>query len=201
MAAQALLVSLAWIGAVSAGSRLTVSATLVFTAVGAALPITLVGAVVPDLDEPRSHVYRWFRPFVAACSALYVFVLLFSSHRTVSEVIGRQVRTKSPEYLAGIATVCLALLICIGPYRLIARLLSKTPHRGLFHQLPTGLTVALVLYPESVLFLAALDAPRPPVVAAIFAVAFLVGFVSHLAADRLLLRRRTYIGKTLDDAF
>jgi uncharacterized membrane protein len=202
VAAQAILVVLASVGILAdLESYLTVSSTLILSAVGVALPITLVGAVIPDLDESNSRVYRWFRPFVAVCVALYVFVLLYSSREMVIAGIQRYIRPASPDYLAGITTVSLAGLLSIAAYRFVTRLLDKLTHRQLFHQLPTGIFAGTVLYAEFVPFLAAVDAPRPPVTAVLFAAAFFVGFVSHLAADGLLLRRQTYIGKVLDEKF
>lgn len=186
---------------VGVGSLHTGSLTLLIPTVGMALPVTLLGAVIPDLDEPQSHVYRWFRPFAAVCAALYVFVFLYTARDSVIWRTQQHLQTATPGYLAGVATTSTAVLTCILVYRLLSRLVENLPHRGLFHQLPTGITAGVVLYPEFIALLAAIGAPSPSVIAAVFATAFVVGFVSHLGADGLLLRRQTYIGKTLDEAF
>lgn len=200
VAAQAFLIAFACVGILAGFEGLApVSPAFIFSAVGLALPITMFGAVMPDLDEPNSHVYRWFRPFAAQCAAFYVFILLYSSRGMLIVAIRIYIRTASSGYLAGLATMSLAVLTYIVSYRIITRLLDKLTHRNLFHQLPTGLCAGLVLYAEFVPFLMAVNAPRPSVTASVFTVAFLLGCISHLAADGLLLRRQTYIGKNLDE--
>jgi hypothetical protein len=172
-----------------------------FAAIGTAFAITQFGAIMPDLDESNSHVYRWFRPFVAVCAALYVFILLFSSRRMMIAVVQRYVQKLAPGYLTGIVTVSLVILTYHIMYRVTTRLLGKLIHRNRFHQLPMGVINTLVLYAEFVLFLVPINAPRQLMTAAIFATAFLTGLVSHRGADGLLLRRKTYICKHLDDSF
>jgi len=202
VAAQAILIAITSLGVlVGLESVLPLSTTLTLSALGTAFPLTLIGAVIPDLDESNSHVYRWFRPFVAMCAALYVSILLYSSRTMLISMVQRHVGTASPGYLAGVTATSLAVLIYTASYRFITRVLGKLTHRHLFHQLPTGLTAGTVLYAEFVLFLMTVDAPRPPEIGAVLAMSFLAGFVSHLAADGLLLRRQTYVGKTLDETF
>lgn len=176
-------------------------ATLVLSAVAIALPITLVGSVIPDLDEPNSHVYRWFCPLAAVCTGSYVFISLYSARGYMIQLAEIYVPTTIPRYFAGIATVTIAGVACLLSYSLTTRLLNNLTHRGLLHQFPTGITVTVVLYIEFVALLSAINISRPLTVSAIFALAFLTGFISHLGADGLLLRRRTYIGKYIDDRY
>ena len=50
------------------------------------------------------------------------------------------------------------------------------------------------------MLLAIAGAPHPLLIPGVVAVSFLVGFCSHLYADRLLCERRVYIGRSLDEA-
>jgi len=186
---------------VGVGSALSETDPLVLRTVGIALPVTLAGAVTPDLDEPRSRPYRQFRPFVAVMSTVFILSVVNGHHHRVVELVEMSLRVTNPAFVAGEVTVICGLLAGVGSYYAVSPLLRKPTHRDLLHQLPTGTVIALVLYPLFVTVLTSMAIPRPLVIARVLASAFLVGFVSHLAGDGLLLRRQTYIGKILDEKF
>ncbi|WP_336339504.1 hypothetical protein [Haloarcula brevis] len=173
---------------------------VILGAAGGSLPATLIGAAAPDLDEPNSKPYRYFLPTVTWLVIGVSFVVLHVNLRHLVTLTNRFVSSPLAGPLAGEAAVVLPLLLGCGTYLLLPELLQKMDHRGLCHQIPTGVVVSVGLYSAGVTLLAAARAPYPLLVSGVFAGSFLIGFCSHLYADGLLRERRVYIGQSLDQA-
>lgn len=167
-------------------------------AAGASLPITLVGAAVPDLDEPNSKPYRYFRPAMTGLVAGCAFIVLHANLRYLVTLTERITPSPLAGPLAGELAVTCSLLLGATTYVLVPELLQRTEHRGICHQLPSGLVVSIVLYAVGVLLLAAARVPYPLLIPAVFSLSFFIGFCSHLYVDGLLRERRVYIGRSLD---
>lgn len=169
-------------------------------AAGVSLPVTLLGAAVPDLDEPNSKPYRYFRPTVAWLVTGVAFIILHANLGYLVTFTDRLISSPLAGPLAGEAAVTFPLLLGLSTYVLIPEILQKMDHRGLSHQLPTGVVVSIAIYGGGVTLFVAAGAPYPLVVTGVFAMSFFIGFCSHLYADGLLRERRVYIGRSLDDA-
>jgi len=172
---------------------------IVVVAAGGALPATLLGATSPDLDHPCSIPHRRVRLLTTALvTGATAFVLHARSSALIS-LVAHSPLALPPTFLAGELAVVVVGAAATATYLYVPSLLAKPAHRGLFHQLPTGIVAATVLYGGCVFTLVSTGGPAPFVVSGVLAGAFVAGFLSHLAADRLLSRRQTYLGQTLDD--
>lgn len=181
-------------------ARTSLPAVVLVASAGGSVPLTAVGAAAPDLDTPNSKPYRYFRPAMTWSVIGVTFVVLQTNLRYLVTFTDRFISSPLAGPLAGEAAVTFPLLLGGSTYVLIPELLQKTDHRGLCHQIPTGVVVSIVIYGIGVTLLAAAEAPYPLLVPGVFAVSFLIGFCSHLYADGLLRERRVYIGRSLDAA-
>lgn len=172
---------------------------MVTAAAGVAFPLTLLGAITPDLDEPNSRAYRLLRPAVGVVVGAVAFVFLHAVRTHVIAIVEWLLETRAAAFIAGELTITLAMAAAWAVYKTVPAFFQRFEHRGSFHQLPTGLTLSLVMYGGCRAILAVLGAPGPTLIGAVLAVAYLLGFASHLAADGLLSERRVYIGQYLDE--
>lgn len=190
---------------IAAGAHLAGSpAPALLAASAPALPFALAGAAFPDLDAKQSIPFRHFRLAVATLTAVVVGAALYAGRSVlVTLAVALPVQTP-PEFVAG---VVYALLV-VGSARIIYGFLYvyNPPHRGVLHQLPSGIVATLVLFALCAWFAVSLSLPSPARIATLLAGGFFVGFLSHLFVDRdphegrsLLLVRRTYVGKRLDE--
>jgi len=175
---------------------------LAFAAAGAAFPFTVAGAAFPDVDSRRSVPFRRFRVGAALLTGAVAGALL-NRGRTGLITVAGWFPVTDPRFLAGIWVGGAAVGVGALTFLFVDEVLP--PHRGHLHQLPTGVAATAILFSLLSLGTVTAGVPRPILVAGVAASGFLVGFGSHLIADRdprtgerLLLRRRTYVGRTLD---
>jgi hypothetical protein len=162
-------------------------------AVAGCLPVTLVGAVVPDVDHHASIPARLVRRYGPGVVAGGLSLVLYVNRRTLVAFCGALPVDVAPAYLAGLATVGGAVVGYYGTDHLLPYL--RPPHRGTIHRVPVLLVTAGGVGVCALVASVALSAPRP--VAAVVAVAaagtFLAGGLSHLYRDGMLGERKTYL--------
>jgi hypothetical protein len=181
-------------------TRVGLPPVVVIGAAGGSLPMTLVGAAVPDLDEPSSKPYRYFGPVMTGLVTSGAFILLHANLRYLVTLADRLIPSPLAGPIAGEIALGAPLVLGVVTYRLIPELLQKMDHRELCHQIPTGVVASIAIYASGVTLLAVAGAPHPLLISGVFAVSFFIGFCSHLYADGLLRERRVYIGRSLDEA-
>lgn len=172
---------------------------LAIAVAGVSLPFTLIGAVFPDMDETSSRVYQVFPTAAAFFVGLLTLVLLHLAKPAVVALTEAVFLVSAPAFVAGELALVLSAAMAAVTYTIAPVLLKRPTHREFLHQLPTGVCVTLLVYGLLVTIGVLAQHSAPLEVAGVCAGSFFVGFCSHLAADRLLFRRQTYIGQHLDD--
>lgn len=169
-----------------------------------ALPFTLVGAMFPDLDAKRSIPFRHFRRGVAIFTAAVVAAVLYVNRDLLVLAGDLLPLTTTATFVGGVIYGVLVIFIGWVVFRFLY--VYNPPHRGVLHQLPSGLVVAAVLFALASWVAVSFSIPQPATAAALVTLGFLVGYLSHLFVDTdpreeksLLLLRRTYVGERLDE--
>jgi len=198
LASQVIVVAIAGVAAALAGTPERIA----FAAAGAAFPFTVAGAAFPDVDSRSSIPFRRFRLGAAILTGAIAAVLL-SRGRPMLVTAAEALPVTRPAFVAGAWVGVAVTGAALATYLFVTEVLP--PHRAHLHQLPTGIVATVTIF--SLLSLGAVGAgvPSPIPAAALASAGFLVGFASHLVADRdprtgrrLLFRRKTYVGDTLD---
>ena len=149
---------------------------LVVVATTIGLPVTVAGAVFPDIDHHASRPYqlaeRWLPILVAGLAGVAVGMQLDHLY----SLIGLVTLGDHRFFVAGVAYACLVWLILIGMRRLVP--ICRPRHRTVTHRVVTGLGVAGLIAGGGVTVTAA-------IVGTIWALCFLSGFLSHLYYDGL----------------
>jgi|AntRauMinimDraft_4_1070384.scaffolds.fasta_scaffold00723_7 membrane-bound metal-dependent hydrolase YbcI (DUF457 family) len=148
----------------------------------AALPLTLAGALFPDLDHPSSLSYRYGKRYLPLLFAAVALVVGLRYRGAVAETVAPRA-AGTGAFLSGVVVASMAWAALTGTRWLLPRL--RPPHRTVTHRLPAGLVAALCVG----VFLALLTGEADPAgfdVELIGSGAFLAGFISHLAADDML---------------
>lgn len=155
-----------------------------------ATPVTLLGAVVPDIDHPSARPYRLLRRYLPALVAGLVGIALFTVSGALRSVVAVAPVTASPSFLAGIGW-CGTVW---GTWRAVEALVPvlRPRHRGTTHRFPFGLLSAVSAAGVGTLVATAVAVPHPTGAGLTTGLAFLAGFGSHLHADGLLTDRYTY---------
>ena len=169
-----------------------------------ALPFTLIGAMFPDLDAKRSIPFRHFRRSVAILAGGVIATVLYVNRGLVINVGELLPVTTSPTFVGG----TIYAIVVIGAGWTIFRFLYvyNPPHRGILHQIPAGLLVSIILFSIVSSVAVSLSISNPARLAFLVGTSFFIGYLSHLYVDTdpqegksLLLLRKTYVGKRLDD--
>lgn len=169
-----------------------------------ALPFTLIGAMFPDLDAKRSIPFRHFRWGVAIFAGGVIATVLYVNRGLIIDIGELLPVTTSPAFVGG----TIYGVVVIGAGWVIFRFLYvyNPPHRGILHQIPAGLLVAIVLFSMVSSVAVSLSISNPAAIASLVSTSFFIGYLSHLYLDSgsqeeksLLLLRKTYIGERLDD--
>ncbi|MFP4189159.1 MAG: metal-dependent hydrolase [Halobacteriales archaeon] len=173
---------------------------VVVAAVGgvAAFPFAVAGAGFPDIDHHAARPHRFFKKWVSVIAAVVGAYLLFVSGVAVEAGTAAvdEVATASvvPEPVVGGGVAAVGGVAAAGTAYLAVTYL-KPPHRGVTHSLSTGVVVAAgvgvgIGYAASMVAPLVLSASPPMVGALAGGIAgggFLVGFLSHLQCDGLLV--------------
>lgn len=156
------------------------------------LPVTLAGAMFPDIDHPASKPNRFFRRLLfllmtVVGAGVVGGVGFFSVYELIVEQVGAE--GALPLTLSVITTA--GILVGFGSVGLFNRL--RPPHRGMTHRVPIGAVVTAIL----VLVLAGgfslVGLTTALWLGAISGGMFFAGFLSHLLCDGVLLQRKTYL--------
>ncbi|WP_435102520.1 hypothetical protein [Halarchaeum sp. P4] len=150
----------------------------------ATLPITLAGALFPDLDHPSSIPHRYGAHGCPVLAGALALAISLRYQPAVIETLGR-VTGQPSAFLGGGLVASLAWATWLGTWRLFPIL--RPSHRTVTHRLSTGIVVALCIGASVSLLLGA-DGPIRTSVRAVSLAAsatFLLGFLSHLSADGL----------------
>jgi hypothetical protein len=160
--------------------------------VAACLPATVAGALFPDLDHHSSIPTRLFHHYGPWVAATIVAVLAVANAGTLVALAAIPRVGLDPGYLAGVASAGAVLAVFVGVRRVGPSL--RPSHRGPTHRLPVALAVSGSFGASS--GLVALELAAPWTVARVVAIAaaatFLLGVLSHLWKDGLLVRSETY---------
>lgn len=143
------------------------------------LPLTLAGAMFPDLDHPSSLPYRYGKRYLPLLFAVIAMVVGVRHHGVIATVLAPEA-TGTGAFLSGVAVASMGWGTFTGTRWLFPRL--RPPHRTVTHRLSTGLITALCVG-TIVALLMGEPAPAGLVAELIASGAFFAGFASHLAAD------------------
>ena len=152
----------------------------------AVLPLTLAGALFPDLDHHSALPYRYGKRFIPPTMAL-IAILVGGRYRVpIAVALAGDPVPRLGQFLSGAVVASLGWGTWVATAALFPVL--RPPHRTITHRVPTGVVAALCVGGIVSLLVGGhgplLAAERVFVIAT--SVAFLCGFVSHLAADGLL---------------
>lgn len=156
-----------------------------------AFPLGLIGAMFPDIDHHASKPFKMFKRLVTGVLIVGVLAGAYIFSNTLIAYVPASVAPSVPDVafvVAGAGLACGFIVLSTGPVLRIV----QPKHRGTTHRMPTGILVSGVLAGISVWLGSQVSAvPELFVGGAIFS-AFLVGFASHLYADGLLFKLKTY---------
>lgn len=156
--------------------------------VAAALPLTLGGALFPDLDHPSSLTYRYGKRYLPLLFAAVAFVVGLRHRGAVAAAIAPRA-AGTGAFLSGVVVASVAWGALTGTRWLLPRL--RPPHRSVTHRLPTGFIAGLCVGTLVALITGGTVAAGF-LVELISSGSFFAGFISHLIADDALpsLRKR-----------
>lgn len=166
--------------------------TLVVVATTIGLPVTVTGAVFPDIDHHASRPYqlaeRWLPVLVAGLAGVVIGAQLDRLYSLIGLVTVGDHRL----FVAGVAYTCFVWSVLIGTRRLIP--ICRPRHRTVTHRVVTGLGVACLIAGVGVTVTAAIGLERTDIVGVTWALCFLSGFLSHLYYDDLFPSVRVGLG-------
>jgi hypothetical protein len=171
---------------VAVGAAVIGASTLVVVGSIAGIPVTILGAALPDCDHHSSRPYqairRWLPRLVAGCLALILVArrgVLFSLYQRVP-VPG------SAPFWVGICVSFGVMMAFVTTRRAIPVL--RPAHRGVTHHPVVGLGMSAVVVALATTVLLSIEVTaRPLSLSLTFGSCFAAGFFSHLLADGLLI--------------
>jgi len=181
MSIHMVLVAIMTLGYVGGVVHLGILATATST-----LPLTLTGAVFPDLDHPSSIPYRYGKRFLPSLLAGVAVLVGLRYRIQIAAALIETNRSGFGTFLSGVIVASLGWGTWIGTYGLFPVL--RPPHRTVTHRLSAGVIAALCVGAVVSLLVGGDGSLRPGERVFVLgsSVAFLLGFASHLAADGLL---------------
>jgi hypothetical protein len=186
LGAHALLVAGGFIAVVMGAPR------FVLLASGTGVPITLAGALAPDVDHPASKGYVLIVHVVPVLISGSVGVGVYQQRSLLITLAAALPLTTSPLFVAGGVYLFIILLVWRATATLIV--LLRPAHRTVTHRVPTWLVVASITGGGLVVFYRWLALPYPLLGAVIHTSGLLAGVLSHLYYDGVLTDRETYVG-------
>jgi membrane-bound metal-dependent hydrolase YbcI (DUF457 family) len=162
-------------------------------AVAGSLPVTLAGAVFPDLDHHASIPSRLVRRHGPRVVAAGLLLAMYADRRLVVMACAAIPVVAAPEYLAGLVSAGVAAVGYHGADRLIPFLRPR--HRGPTHRIPVAIVASGAIGVWALVVSVALSVPPPAprIGGAVAAGSFLAGVLSHLHQDELLEKWETYV--------
>jgi hypothetical protein len=156
------------------------------------LPVTLAGAMFPDIDHPSSKPNRFFRRLLfVLMTVVGAGVVGGLGFFDIYDVIIEQVGSEGalPLTLSVITTA--GILVGFGTVGVFKQL--RPPHRGMTHRVPIGviMTTLLMLVLAGCFSLIGLSTALW--LGGISGGMFFTGFMSHLLCDGVLLQPKTYL--------
>jgi hypothetical protein len=152
----------------------------------AVLPLTLAGALFPDLDHHSSLPYRYGRRFLPPILAVVALIVGVRYRVPIAVALAGTSAPSLGRFLSGAVVASLGWGTWVACTALFPVL--RPSHRTVTHRVPTGVVTALCVGG----IVSLLVGGQGPLLASeqvfviVTSVAFLVGFVSHLAADGIL---------------
>lgn len=155
----------------------------------AVLPLTLAGSLFPDLDHHSALPYRYGKRFIPPAMALIILLVGVRYRVPIAVALAGEPAPRLGQFLSGAVVASLGWGSWVATAALFPVL--RPPHRTITHRVPTGVVAALCVGGIVSLLVGGhgslLTAERVFVIAT--SLAFLFGFMSHLAADGILRER------------
>lgn len=178
VAVQLLLVAVVTVGYAGGVVRLGVVAmtALVF-------PVTVAGALFPDLDHHASLPYRYGRWVLPPLLGALVVVVGVRYWDAIAAALGGGQQPVPAGFLSGVLVASFGWATCIVGYAAFPVL--RPPHRTITHRVSTGVVVAVCVGGVVGLVIGGrgLSTTGDQMAVVWASGAFLVGFLSHLAMD------------------
>lgn len=152
----------------------------------AVLPLTLAGSLFPDVDHHSALPYRYGKRFIPPTMAVIALLVGVRYRVPIAVALAGETAPRLGRFVSGAVVASLGWGTWVATAALFRVL--RPPHRTITHRVPTGIVAALCVGGIVSLLVGGhgplLAAERVFVIGT--SVAFLFGFVSHLAADGLL---------------
>jgi hypothetical protein len=165
------------------------AAAVVATTIG--LPLTIAGAVFPDVDHHASKPYRLAERWVPRCGVGLLGLALARESDHLQNLVALFVSPPRSRFYAGCLYVLLLLGARFGVRRAVA--ICRPAHRTVTHAVSTAVLVSGFVAGCGVVFLRAVASTRPSLIGGVWGLCFLTGMLSHRYCDGLvelsLLRR------------
>ena len=147
--------------------------------------ITLLGAIIPDIDHHNSHPYKMLQKIVPITVGIISLGTFWIYHQSITIFIQTQVYQIEPFYI-GVLEFLMAFVLTGTTRKIIAEL--RPPHRGITHSLPFILTAGVITSGISVITLEPLPLQYELLysVSILLGVSMCVGIGSHLYCDDML---------------
>jgi len=155
------------------------AAAVVAAVVG--VPVTVAGAVVPDVDHPNSRPYRAARVWVPRLVAGTAGVAAAASRESVVGLFRRGPVPDPASFWAGVAVAAATAAVFVATARAVP--LVRPTHRGITHHPGFGVALSLSLTAVSLTLLRAAGGEHVRLVSLVVGLCFLCGFASHLFVD------------------
>lgn len=152
-------------------------------------PLTLLGAIFPDIDHKHAKPYRIFRKTASVIAGFGMAVLWYTYNDLLSVLVTRTPIETDVSVVAGMLIVVFSVLSGSLTWWLID--IVRPKHRGVTHRIPTGLLLsgAIVLLFDALFVTLFTEHLSFAIVAG---GCFFFGFLSHLYCDGMLTERKTY---------
>lgn len=147
------------------------------------LPLTVAGAVFPDIDHHASKPYRLTKRWAPRCCAGVVGVVLAANTAPLQRAVGRFVSPPRAQFYAGCLYCLLLWSVQTGVRRAIP--ICRPPHRTVTHAVSTGVVVSGFVAGGGVLLARTLVPGTPALVGSIWGLCFFSGLLSHRYCDGL----------------
>lgn len=181
IAVHTLLIAGVTVGYVGGVAHLGAIATAVVLA-----PLTLAGALFPDLDHPSSLPYRYGKRVLPLLLAAVTVLVGFRYRIPIETALVGQTAGSFGTFMSGTVVASLAWGAFLASYTLFPKI--RPPHRTVTHRAPAGVVTALCVGGLVSLVIGGHETLRAAeqVVVISSIGTFLLGFISHLVADGLL---------------
>lgn len=156
-----------------------------------AAPITVAGAMFPDIDHHASKPYQHFRRSVGYLCGFATAVLVYTYSTVPANFIATVLPGGKPYLLTGVFLIGAACLSTWGSRRILDAI--QPPHRGPTHRIPIGIGVTTVFGLTTHVALLSNDISFAIPITICLSGCFFLGFLSHLHCDGMLTQPKTYI--------